>query len=97
MRMPMLELVADSSAFAATRDGRRKHHVLTGVVGAPEVNDPARVIELRNGEPTGAMAFARITFVETIESARGPAHVLSLDVRMSTDRMPAIRPEKEQG
>lgn len=88
----MFELVTLPDAFNATLEGRRRHHVLTRTVGAPRAGDAVRIAEVCDGNYTGRAAFARVTFVETLSGGSlGPIHVLSLDVRMSTDRTPALR------
>lgn len=87
----MLELTTIPELYQATVEGRRRHHVLMRTVCAPAIGDTARVAEVLDGHYTGKACFARITWVDTITGgALGPMHVLSLDVRMSVERMPAL-------
>lgn len=88
----MLELTTIPELYRATFEGRRRHHVLMRtVVGAPSIGDTARVAEVLDGHYTGKACFARITWVDTLTGGPlGPMHVLSLDVRMSVERMPAL-------
>lgn len=86
----MLELTTIPEHYKATLEGRRKHHVLLRTVGAPVAGDIARVAEVLDGHYTGKACFARVTYVETLGGPLGPMHVLSLDVRMSVERMPAL-------
>lgn len=67
--------------------------MLTRTIGCPEAGEAVRVAEVAEGhERTGRACFARVTWVETFDAGPpiGPVYVLSLDVRMSTDRMPAV-------
>ncbi len=94
----MLETTALSSTFDAIMTGQKKHLVLDRVVGLI-AGEPVRVVEVdMTGHRTGRGVFARVTFIETVRASSpagvaGPPYALmvaSIEVRMSTDRMPAI-------
>lgn len=87
----MIDLAIASEHYLATLDGRRRAHPLSRTVGAPELGDPVRLREVRDGFATGRAAWARVTYVETLGEGITAVYVLSLDVRMSTDRMPAVK------
>lgn len=89
----MIELTTIPEHFGATVAGRRRSHVLIRTIGAPVPGDAVRIAEVLDGHYTGRVAFARVTYVETFTTGPlGPMHIVSLDVRMSSDRMPALSP-----
>lgn len=88
--MSMLETTALPPTFDAVATGFKKHLVLDRVVGLM-VGEPVRVVEVDlSGHRTGRGVFARVTFIETVRTTTGAVMVASIEVRMSTDRMPAI-------
>lgn len=89
----MLEVTATEHQYLALVEGRLKHHVMLRTVGVPNVGDPIRISEVGlDGWKTGKAAWARVTFVELIRDAElGPISVLSVELRMSSERaFPAL-------
>lgn len=85
----MFEVAADGSSFEAVLLGQKRHVTLVRVVGHHAAGDAIRVVEVdAQGHKTGRACFARVTFVERVSSE---VAVLSIDVRMSTDHLPAHR------
>lgn len=84
----MFEVTTTPEDFAAVSAGRKRHHVLKRFVGTPEAGDPIRIAEVMGGAQTGRACYARVLHVEQVSSE---IVVLSIEVRMSTDRMPAIK------
>lgn len=86
----MFETTSSAGAYDSIVGGYKKHLVLDRVVGLV-VGDHVRIEEVDlSGHRTRRGVFARITYVETTRGANGPMMVASVEVRMSTDRMPAI-------
>lgn len=88
----MLEIPTPFEQYVATLECRRKHAVVMHSPTPPHVNETVWICEVENGQPSGRRLGARVTHVDTIQGAIGPIHVLSVDVRMSVDRMPATVP-----
>jgi hypothetical protein len=86
----MHELSEDVASFTGLITGDKKHHTLKRTVGCPGAGQPVRIVEVENGLRTGRVCWAYVTWVETCTTADGPIFVLSLNVRMSTDHMPAV-------
>lgn len=87
----MLEVTERAEGYNAIVSGQKRHLVLDRVVGLI-AGEPVRVVEVDSlGYRTRRGVFARVTFVESVRtSLPGAMMVLSIEVRMSTDRMPAI-------
>lgn len=88
----MLEIPTTPDHYIATLEGRRRHALVAHTSFPPVVNEMVWVCEVEGGSPTGRRCGARVTHVETIHGVIGPIHVLSVEVRMSVDRMPATLP-----
>ncbi len=85
----VLEVTTTPQDFAALTSGKKRHHTLIRFVGAPEVGDPIRIAEsTEGGTQSGRACYARVLHVERVSAE---IVVLSVEVRMSTDRMPAVR------
>jgi hypothetical protein len=80
----VFEVPTDTESFEALASLRKRHHTLVRFVGAPAVGDAIRVAEVVGKGPTGRACFARVTYVEVVSQE---TVVLSLDIRMSTDRL----------
>jgi hypothetical protein len=83
----MFEVAVDREPFDAILLSRKRHVTLIRHVGAPEVADAIRIVEAVGGHKTGRACFARVLHVEI---ATADVTVLSIEVRMSTDRLPAV-------
>lgn len=88
--MDVLEITVPPAEYAATISGQRKAHPLIRTAVIPQMGDAVRIREVKDGHYTTNIAWARITWVDTLTGPIGPMHVVSLDVRMSTDRAPAL-------
>jgi hypothetical protein len=87
----MLELDTTPAPFAALMDGRRRAHVcpLWTVRGrVPVPGDYVSIRSVTDGRVTEYL-FGRVTWVEVCEGAV----VISVDVKASTMRMPAVVPD----
>lgn len=84
----VFEVSVSTADFSAIAAGQKRHHTLVRFVGVPDVGDPIRIAEKVEGVLSGRALFARVTFVEPLDIQ---TTVLSIEVRMSTDRMLAIR------
>lgn len=80
----MFEVSTDHESFEALVSTRKRHHVLIRFIGVPSAGDAIRVAEVVGRNPTGRACFARVTYVEVVSQE---IVVLSLDIRMSTDRL----------
>jgi hypothetical protein len=89
----MLELEAPQDAYLATLDGRRKAHLMSTSGPIPNVGDHVAIV--MQGSPNQRI-FARVTYIEVCADISKLLIVLSLDVRLSTSRLQAVKvPERE--
>lgn len=88
----MFEATELPLSFAAVLDRRKRSLLLHRVVGITP-GEPVRVVEVDgNGHRTGRAVYAQVTYVETVQTDIGHCTVASIEVRMSTDHVPAVKP-----